>query len=139
MRVLGMVTSSQVKTTKKGEKMAVMELLDGMRRLSVIVFPSTVRQKGAENLPDKGELAVVEGSIKEEFGEVRMLTNHLWSITDPLDQPHGHNTAPERTADRGEQTTMTAKSRPSPRHHTTAALKSSEDEQAASSKRTRRV
>lgn len=121
VRVLGMVTSSQVKSTRKGEKMAFLELLDGLRRLNVIVFPSTVKQKGVNNLPDKGELAVVEGNIQEESGDVRMLTSHLWSVTDPLDQPAKN---PEKTAEKG--TKNPSNSQPKPHRNRSAKEKSSE-------------
>lgn len=87
VQILGMVTSAQVKSTKKGDKMAFLELLDGLRRLNVVVFPSTVKNKGVDNLPEKGGLAVVHGDIKEEFGDFRLLTSHLWAVSDPLDQP----------------------------------------------------
>lgn len=84
-RVLGMVVKSQVRTTRKGQKMAHLELLDGRRRLEVTVFPRTTEHKGADNIPDRGELAVVSGNIKEENGDTKLFASYLWAVGDPLD------------------------------------------------------
>ena len=83
--VLGIVTAKRIITTKKGPKMAVVELADGRRRQEVTIFPATARDRGLENIPDIGELAVVSGQMKRDRDEHKLFATWLWKAVDPLD------------------------------------------------------
>lgn len=96
--VLGIVTVKRIITTKKGPKMAVIELADGRRRQEATIFPNTTRDRGLDNIPEVGDLAVVSGQMKKDRDEYKIFATWLWKAVDPLDPG-----APEVEDDQGDE------------------------------------
>lgn len=87
---LGITTSRKVFTTRRGQKMAKLELTDGRRRQQVLVFPSVAEQKGEDRIPAVGDLTVVSGRLKAEddSDDLMFFATWLWAVADPLTADH---------------------------------------------------
>ncbi|NDI36310.1 DNA polymerase III subunit alpha [Chengkuizengella sediminis] len=79
-RVVGMIISSRMILTKKGQQMAFMELEDRITKLEAIIFPETWKKYG-ENI-EKGKIVYLEGKIQHQDEGIKLLVHRVVPIDD---------------------------------------------------------
>ncbi len=87
-RMLCIITSKKLKTTKSNKTMAFIQIEDTTASLEAIVFPNLLTSLGGTNLLNEGSIAVITGriSVKEEE-EPKIICETIQTVEDALKAP----------------------------------------------------
>ena len=77
----GLVSSIKEITTKKGAKMAFLEVEDTQDRIEVVIFPSTFQ--ALSELLRQGACLVVKGKFDKKDNQIKLIAQDIKEITDP--------------------------------------------------------
>ena len=100
-RVAGVVISNRIITTKKGKKMAVLEIDDSTKAAEIVIFPQVYETFASLNI-NEGDIIIADVKCEEVEPDLKLIGNkflkHVWDIKDDdkqkellLDFPGGTN------------------------------------------------
>jgi DNA polymerase-3 subunit alpha len=88
-RVAGVVVSNRVITTKKGKKMAVLEIDDSTKAAEIVIFPQIYETFASLNI-NEGDIIIADVKCEETEPDLKLIGNkflkHIWDIEDDSNQ-----------------------------------------------------
>ena len=88
-RVAGVVVSSRIITTKKGKKMAVLEIDDSTKAAEIVIFPQVYETFASLNV-NEGDIIIADVKCEEVEPDLKLIGNkflkHIWDTKDDSKQ-----------------------------------------------------
>jgi DNA polymerase III subunit alpha len=81
-RVGGVVVSSKKIITKKGDPMLFLTIEDSLRSVECLIFPRLYQQIENQEVWNSGSLLIIEGSMSDKDGELKLLANNVLPINE---------------------------------------------------------
>lgn len=103
VRVVGMIVAIRTILTKRGKRMAFVELEDRITKVEVVIFPSTWEQ--CHDWLEQGSLIMLQAKIQQEEEAVKLLAQHLR----PLDEALQHMRPVQHKSERNTNSTVYVK------------------------------